>query len=101
MLNPHYRGHIVLAVAVVIAGIAMGAVIAFFLFKKSNRRLPIPDTLTNFANPLFFSNGRSQSDVADTKKLVENAEEENPKPIVTSLHNQWFQYKSFSQDGNK
>lgn len=84
------RGHIVLAVVVIIVGIAMGAVIAFFLFRKSGHRVPIPDTLTNFANPLFFSNDQSQADVADTKKLVENEEEKNPEPIITHLHDKCF-----------
>uniref|UniRef100_A0AAQ6IHY3 Mannose receptor, C type 1b n=1 Tax=Anabas testudineus TaxID=64144 RepID=A0AAQ6IHY3_ANATE len=65
-------------------------IIAFFLFRKSGHRVPIPDTLTNFANPLFFSNDQSQADVADTKKLVENEEEKNPEPIITHLHDKCF-----------
>ncbi|XP_044077015.1 macrophage mannose receptor 1-like [Siniperca chuatsi] len=81
--DPRYRSHIALAGVLVIIVIAMGAVTAFFLFKKSGRCFPIPDRLTTFDNPLFFSNEQSQSDVVDTKKLLENAEEENPEPIIT------------------
>ncbi|KAF3698791.1 Macrophage mannose receptor 1 [Channa argus] len=76
------RDHIVVGVVFGIIGIAMGSVIAFFHFKKSGTRLPIPDKLTNFANPLFFSNGQSQCDVNDTSTLVANAEEENPELIT-------------------
>lgn len=75
MFGRHDRGHIFLAVAVVIAGIAMGAILAFFLFKKSVYLSPIPVTVTSFANPLLFSNDQSQSDVADSNKLLENAAE--------------------------
>ncbi|KAM9349891.1 macrophage mannose receptor 1-like [Symphorus nematophorus] len=76
--------HIALAVVLVITGIAMGGVISFFLFKKNRHRLPIPDRLTVFDNPLFFSNERSRSDVVDRNKLVVNAEEENPEPAVVT-----------------
>ncbi|XP_037642854.1 macrophage mannose receptor 1-like [Sebastes umbrosus] len=80
----HPRSHIVLAVVVVISGIAIGAFIAYFLlYKKSAHRLPIPDKLTTFDNPLFFSNEQSQPYVVETNNLVENAEEESPEPIIT------------------
>lgn len=75
----------VLTAVVVTVGIAIGAVIAFFLFKKSDHHLTLPDTLTSFANPLLFSNDQSQSDVADTKKLIENTLEKDPEPII--IHN--------------
>ncbi|XP_070774848.1 macrophage mannose receptor 1-like [Enoplosus armatus] len=77
------RGHIILAVVLVIAAIAIGTVIVLFLFKKSGRHLAIPEKLTAFDNPLFSSNEQSQPDVVDTNKLVANAEEENPGPIIT------------------
>ncbi|XP_029309189.1 macrophage mannose receptor 1-like [Cottoperca gobio] len=69
------RGHIILAVVLVIIAIAIGAVIALFLFKKSGLRLPIPGKLSTFDNPLFFNN------VVDANKLVANIEEENPRPV--------------------
>ncbi|XP_040911920.1 macrophage mannose receptor 1-like [Toxotes jaculatrix] len=65
-LELHHHSHIILAVVVVMAGIALGAVIAFYLFKKSGRHLPILDRLANFDNPLFISNQQSSPDVADT-----------------------------------
>ncbi|XP_029309225.1 macrophage mannose receptor 1-like [Cottoperca gobio] len=77
------RGHTALAVVAVLTGIATGAVIAFLLFKKFAPRLSFPVKLTTFDNPLFFSNERSQPGVVDTNKLVENAEEENPEPLIT------------------
>ncbi|XP_039999699.1 macrophage mannose receptor 1-like [Xiphias gladius] len=71
----------ILAVVAVITVIAIGGVIAFFLFKKYGRRLPIPDILTTFDNPLFFRNEQSPSEVADISKP--NAEKENPEPLIT------------------
>ncbi|XP_038573590.1 macrophage mannose receptor 1-like [Micropterus salmoides] len=82
VLDPRHRGHTALTVVLVITGIAIGAVVAFFLFVKSGQRLPILEGLITFDNPLFFSNERFQSDVVDTNKLVENAEEENPEPLI-------------------
>lgn len=73
----------ILAAALVIAAIAIGTVITLFLFKKSGRRLPIPEKLSTFDNPLFFNNERSQPDLVDTNKLVANAEEENPGAVIT------------------
>ncbi|XP_039998644.1 macrophage mannose receptor 1-like [Xiphias gladius] len=81
-VDPQTRGHIILAVVVVITAIAIGIVIVFFLFKPG-RRLPIPEKLTTFDNPLFFNNEQSPPDLVDTNKLVANAEEENPGPVVT------------------
>ncbi|KAK2822605.1 hypothetical protein Q5P01_022670 [Channa striata] len=78
------RGHIILAVVLVITAIAIGAVIMFLLFKKSGHRLRIPEKLTTFDNPLFFSNERARPDLVDTDKLVANVEEENPGPIITA-----------------
>ncbi|XP_047223891.1 macrophage mannose receptor 1-like isoform X2 [Girardinichthys multiradiatus] len=69
-LVSHNRSHIALAVLLV-AGIAVGAGIAFALFKKSGHHLPIPGRLAVFDNPLF-SNKRS--DLLDSKNLVENAD---------------------------
>uniref|UniRef100_A0A4W6EZB1 Mannose receptor, C type 1b n=1 Tax=Lates calcarifer TaxID=8187 RepID=A0A4W6EZB1_LATCA len=81
--DPQTRGHIILAVVLVITAIAMGIFVIGFLFKKSGHRLTIPEKLTTFDNPLFFNNERSQPDLVDTNKLVANAEEEHPEPIVT------------------
>uniref|UniRef100_UPI003AB09028 macrophage mannose receptor 1-like n=1 Tax=Centroberyx gerrardi TaxID=166262 RepID=UPI003AB09028 len=72
-----HRVHTNLAVVLVITVIAILAVIGFFLYKKSGRPLP------TFDNPLYFDGERSQPDVVDTNKLIENAEEENPEPIIT------------------
>ncbi|KAM7379549.1 hypothetical protein PAMP_005095 [Pampus punctatissimus] len=77
------RSNIALAVVLVIVGIAVCAVTAVFLSKKLGCRSPIPDRLTAFDNPLF-NKICSQPDQVDTNKLVENAEEENPEPIITS-----------------
>lgn len=73
-----------MAVVVVITGFAMGAVIVFFLCKKSRHILPIPENLNAFDNPLFFSNQQSHSDVVDTNKLVENAGDENSEPEASA-----------------
>ncbi|XP_071402106.1 macrophage mannose receptor 1-like [Centroberyx affinis] len=76
ILDLRHPGHISLAVMLAITVIAILAAIAFFLYKKSGRPLPI------FDNPLYFDGERSQPDVVDTSKLIENAEEENPEPIL-------------------
>ncbi|KAG8014276.1 Macrophage mannose receptor 1 [Nibea albiflora] len=77
------RGRVVLPVVLVIIVIVICTAIALFLFKKSGRRLPIPEKLTTFDNPLFFNNDRHRSEMVDTNKLVANAEEEHPGPVVT------------------
>ncbi|KAM3850436.1 macrophage mannose receptor 1-like [Diretmus argenteus] len=82
VLDARQRGHISVAVAVVIMVITILAVVAFFLYKKSGRPFP------TFNNPLYFDGERSQPDVVDTNELIENAEdenaeEENPEPIIT------------------
>ncbi|XP_027145353.1 macrophage mannose receptor 1 isoform X2 [Larimichthys crocea] len=82
-VDPQTRGRVVLPVVLVITAIIIGTAIALFLFKKSGRRLPIPEKLTTFDNPLFFNNERHRSEMVDTNKLVANAEEENPGPVVT------------------
>ncbi len=76
------RGH-TLVVMLIITVIAVGTVISFLLFKKSGGRLPIPEKLTTFDNPLFFNNERAQNDLANTNKLVANVEEESPGPVIT------------------
>ncbi|KAG8014277.1 Macrophage mannose receptor 1, partial [Nibea albiflora] len=78
------RSHMILAVVLIITGLAMGTVIALFVFKKNSYRLPVFERFTNFENPLF-KNTESQPDVADTSKLVENAEEENPEPLIITI----------------
>uniref|UniRef100_A0A8D0CM87 Mannose receptor, C type 1b n=1 Tax=Sander lucioperca TaxID=283035 RepID=A0A8D0CM87_SANLU len=72
-----YRVHTSLIVVLIIAITSTLIVIAFFLYKKSPRPLP------TFDNPLYFDSERSQPDVVDTNKLIENAEVENPEPIIT------------------
>lgn len=66
-----------------IIGISVGAIVAIFLFKKSGRRLPMPQKLTTFDNPMFFNNERAQPNVVDSSKLVVNAEEEDPGSVKT------------------
>lgn len=88
-VDPQTRGRVVLPVVLVITAIIIGTAIALFLFKKSGRRLPIPEKLTTFDNPLFFNNERHRSEMVDTNKLVANAEEENPGPVVTV----WCKYQ--------
>ncbi|XP_017266613.1 macrophage mannose receptor 1-like [Kryptolebias marmoratus] len=82
-LIPSVRGRIILAIMLVIAGLAVGTVVAFFLLKKSGRHLPIPNNKTNFENPLFFSNNPSKPGLVDRKTLVETADEENTQPVIT------------------
>ncbi|KAF7668435.1 hypothetical protein LDENG_00014620 [Lucifuga dentata] len=77
ILDPRHRVHTNLAVVLVITVISMLAVIAFFLYKKSGRPLP------TFDNPLYFGGEKSQPDVVDTNKLIENAQEENTEPMIT------------------
>uniref|UniRef100_A0A667X6X6 Mannose receptor, C type 1b n=1 Tax=Myripristis murdjan TaxID=586833 RepID=A0A667X6X6_9TELE len=62
---------LVIAITAVLAGVA------FYFYKKSGRPLPA------FDNPLYKDSERSQPDVVDTSKLIENVEEENPEPIIT------------------
>lgn len=69
----------------VIIGIVMGAIIAFFLFKKSGRRLPIPERLTNFDNPMFSNNEQSQPNLVASSQLVVNAEEEDAGSVKTVM----------------
>lgn len=78
--DPGKRFHTSLVVVLVIAVISTLMVIAFFLYKKTGRPLP------TFDNPLYFNGERTQPDVVDTNKLIENAEVENPEPIITL----WF-----------
>ncbi|XP_076004152.1 macrophage mannose receptor 1b isoform X2 [Genypterus blacodes] len=75
--DPRHRVHTNLAIVLVITAVAALAVIGFFLYKKTGRPLP------TFDNPLYFNGERSQPDVVDTNKLIENAVEENPAPIIT------------------
>ncbi|KAK1879139.1 Macrophage mannose receptor 1 [Dissostichus eleginoides] len=81
--DPPQHGHIALAVVMSIILIATGAVIAFLLYKKFAHRLSIRVNLNTFDNPLFFSREKSQTGVVDTEKLVENAEEDSPEPVVS------------------
>ncbi|TKS79617.1 Macrophage mannose receptor 1 [Collichthys lucidus] len=71
------RVHTSLVVVLVITAVSMVIVAGFFLYKNS----PVP--LPTFDNPLYFDSERSQPDVVDTNKLIENAEVENPEPIIT------------------
>ena len=68
------HGHIILAAVLVITAAAIGIGIVFFLC-KSGHRLRIPERLTTFDNPMFFSNEQSKPDLVDTNKLVANAAE--------------------------
>ncbi|XP_047445392.1 macrophage mannose receptor 1-like [Mugil cephalus] len=77
------RGHIILAVVLVIAVIAIGTVTVLFFLKKSGVRIAIPEKLTTFDNPLFFSNERHQAGQVDTNKLVGNAEEDDSGTVRT------------------
>ncbi|XP_071348975.1 macrophage mannose receptor 1-like isoform X1 [Trachinotus anak] len=70
------HGHIILPVVLVITAIAIGIFI-IFVFKRSGHQL-----LTNSENPPVSSNERFPSDLVDANKLVANAEEENPEPVV-------------------
>ncbi|KAK2822606.1 hypothetical protein Q5P01_022671 [Channa striata] len=83
VIKDNLRGHITVALVLAISGIAMGSVIAFVIFKKRGANTPVSDNLTNFANPLFFSNNETQHGIADPSTLVENAKDENTEPIIT------------------
>lgn len=71
------RGRTSLIVVLVIIAICTLAAGAFLVYKKSPRLIP------TFDNPLYFESDRSQPDVVDTNRLIENAEVENPEPIIT------------------
>ncbi|KAK9518661.1 hypothetical protein VZT92_022845, partial [Zoarces viviparus] len=75
--DPRSRVHTSLIIVLIITITSTLIVVAFFLYKKSPRSLP------TFDNPLYFDRERSQPDVVDTNKLIENAEVENPEPIIT------------------
>ncbi|XP_068593729.1 macrophage mannose receptor 1b [Cebidichthys violaceus] len=75
--DPRSRVHTSLIVVLIITITSTLIVVAFFLYKKSPRSLP------TFDNPLYFDSERSQPDVVDTNKLIENVEVENPEPIIT------------------
>ncbi|CAJ1072733.1 macrophage mannose receptor 1-like isoform X1 [Xyrichtys novacula] len=74
--DPRSRVHTTLVVVLVITIVSTLMAFGFFLYKKSPTRLP------TFDNPLYFGTERSQPDVVDTNKLIENAEVENPEPII-------------------
>ncbi|KAF7668437.1 hypothetical protein LDENG_00014640 [Lucifuga dentata] len=84
VVDPRMRSRIGMAVTLVIAGLAMGTVIVLVLWKKTGHRLPIPEKITTFDNPLFFNNERAHPGVVDTTKLIENAEEQNSEPEVST-----------------
>uniref|UniRef100_A0A671TZD6 Mannose receptor, C type 1b n=1 Tax=Sparus aurata TaxID=8175 RepID=A0A671TZD6_SPAAU len=71
------RAHTTLIVVLIITAVAGLMAATFFFYKKSAQPLP------TFDNPLYFDSERSQPDVVDTNKLIENAEVENPEPIIT------------------
>lgn len=75
--DPRGRVHTSLIVVLMITISSTLIVVAFFIYKKSPRPLP------TFDNPLYFDSERSQPDVVDTNKLIENAEVENPEPMIT------------------
>lgn len=83
MTDPRHHGYIASIVVPVIAGIFILVVIAFFFIKKRGLRLPVPENLTTFENPLFFKSEQLRPDVVDTSRLVENAEEGNTEPVST------------------
>ncbi|XP_039999154.1 macrophage mannose receptor 1-like [Xiphias gladius] len=74
---PRHRLHTTLIVVLIITVTSVLIAIAFFLYKRS------PQLIPTFDNPLYFDSERSQPDVVDTNKLIENAEEQNPEPIIT------------------
>uniref|UniRef100_A0A3Q3W748 Uncharacterized protein n=1 Tax=Mola mola TaxID=94237 RepID=A0A3Q3W748_MOLML len=77
--DPRSRAHTSLIYVLIITAISTLMIIAFFIYKKNPRPLP------TFTNPLYFDSERSQPDVVDTNKLIENAEveAEDPEPIIT------------------
>lgn len=72
--DPRSRAHTSLIYVLIITAISTLMIIAFFIYKKNPRPLP------TFTNPLYFDSERSQPDVVDTNKLIENAEVEAEKP---------------------
>ncbi|XP_041658579.1 macrophage mannose receptor 1-like [Cheilinus undulatus] len=74
--DPRNRVHTSLIVVLIIAVTSTLMALGFFLYKRS------PNPLPTFDNPLYFGSERSQPDVVDTNKLIENAEVENPEPII-------------------
>lgn len=76
--DPRSRVHTSLVVVLLIAIISSLVVVAFILYKRSPRSFP------TFENPLYFNNEKSQPDVIDTNKLIENAE--NTESFITL----WF-----------
>uniref|UniRef100_A0A7N6ADX3 Mannose receptor, C type 1b n=1 Tax=Anabas testudineus TaxID=64144 RepID=A0A7N6ADX3_ANATE len=81
-IRTNIRIHTVLVAVLVIIAIVIAGIIIFILFKRSGRRLPIPEKFTAFDNPLFFSNDRAQSGLVDTEKLVANAAAENSGSVI-------------------
>uniref|UniRef100_A0A665X444 Macrophage mannose receptor 1-like n=1 Tax=Echeneis naucrates TaxID=173247 RepID=A0A665X444_ECHNA len=75
--DPGSRVHTSLVVVLIIVITSSLIATAFYCYKKSPRPLP------TFDNPLYFDSERSKPDVVDTNKLIENAEVENPEPILT------------------
>lgn len=71
------RGHTSLIVVLIIVAVCALAAGAFVIYKKSPRLIP------TFDNPLYFESDRTQPDVVDTNRLIENAEVENTEPIIT------------------
>uniref|UniRef100_H2T6P4 Mannose receptor, C type 1b n=1 Tax=Takifugu rubripes TaxID=31033 RepID=H2T6P4_TAKRU len=71
------RGHTSLIVVLIIVAVCSLAAGAFIIYKKSPRLIP------TFDNPLYFESDRTQPDVVDTNRLIENAEVENTEPIIT------------------
>uniref|UniRef100_A0A674MUZ2 Mannose receptor, C type 1b n=1 Tax=Takifugu rubripes TaxID=31033 RepID=A0A674MUZ2_TAKRU len=67
----------ILIVVLIIVAVCSLAAGAFIIYKKSPRLIP------TFDNPLYFESDRTQPDVVDTNRLIENAEVENTEPIIT------------------
>lgn len=73
------RGHTALTAVLIIAGIAAGVGIAFFLFRKSCHHMPTMPVFA-FDNPHFCNN---QSTLVDSKKLVGIADDDDTQPVIT------------------
>ncbi|XP_047444532.1 macrophage mannose receptor 1-like [Mugil cephalus] len=79
----HHRGYIISAVVLIIAGIAVGACIAFFRFKKMGYHITFPpENYSAFENPIFFGNkqldsatDKTQPAPVDTNTQVDNADD--------------------------
>ncbi|KAK2822607.1 hypothetical protein Q5P01_022672 [Channa striata] len=71
------RVHTTVVVVLIITITSTLIAVAVFLYKRS------PQPLPTFENPLYFGSQRSQPDVVDTNKLIENAEIEKSEPIIT------------------